>query len=171
MKGIPECFSIHEALQLPKEIRRALVEVLMNPNNYKSQTYKVGDLELRPHECAMCCATCAAINFIDEELLLGSKPHNHPFFVLGYAREQKIGRILVNGGSTIHIMPKSTMAKIWINMDELSRSHILIQGFNQGRQRVMGMIKIEMAIGELKLSTLFHIIDARTYYSLLLERR
>ena len=34
----------------------------------------------------------------------------------------------------------------------------------------MGMIRVEMTIGELKSSTIFHVIDARTSYSMLLGR-
>ncbi|KAM2564752.1 hypothetical protein TB2_013012 [Malus domestica] len=78
--------------------------------------------------------------------------------------------MFVDGGSAINIMPKSTMTTIGINVDELSLSRLLIQGFNQGGQRAMGMIRVEMTIGELKSSTIFHVIDARTSYSLLLGR-
>ena len=124
----------------------------------------------QPREYAACCAACDAINFTDEDLLLGSKPHNRPLFISGYVREIKVNRMLVDGGSAINIMPKSTMTTIGIKVDELSRSRLLIQGFNQGGQRAMGMIRVEMTIGKLKSSTLFHVIDARTSYSLLLGR-
>ncbi|KAB2635364.1 hypothetical protein D8674_025898 [Pyrus ussuriensis x Pyrus communis] len=88
----------------------------------------------------------------------------------GYVREYKVNRMLVDGGSAINIMPKSTMTIIGIKVNELSLSRLLIQGFNQGGQRAMGMIRVEMTIGELKSSTIFHVIDARTSYSLLLGR-
>ncbi|KAI5312767.1 hypothetical protein L3X38_041941 [Prunus dulcis] len=55
-------------------------------------------------------------------------------------------------------------------MDKLSRSRLMIQDFNQRRQRAMGMIRIELVIGDLKSSTLFHVIDAKTSYHLLLRR-
>ncbi|KAB2609177.1 S2-RNase [Pyrus ussuriensis x Pyrus communis] len=88
----------------------------------------------------------------------------------GYVREYKVNRMLVDGGSAINIMPKSTMTIIGIKVNELSLSRLLIQGFNQGGQKAMGMIRVEMTIGELKSSTIFHVIDARTSYSLLLGR-
>ncbi|CAL9018760.1 unnamed protein product [Prunus brigantina] len=58
--------------------------------------------------------------------------------------------MLVDGGSAVNIMPKSTMMKLGITMDELSRSRLMIQGFNQGGQRAMGMIRIKLVIGDLK---------------------
>ncbi|KAK4406599.1 hypothetical protein Sango_0666400 [Sesamum angolense] len=39
----------------------------------------------------------STITFTDEDLLLGSKPHNRPLFIAGYVREQKMNRILIDG--------------------------------------------------------------------------
>ncbi|KAM1937053.1 hypothetical protein ACFX15_014253 [Malus domestica] len=169
-EGLPIHFSIEEALQLPKKIRRALAAVLASPNDRGMQESKNEGLRLQPHECATCYATEDTIHFTDEDLLLGSKPHNRPLFVSGYVREHKVSRMLVDGRSAINIMPKSTMTIIGIKVDELSLSRLLIQGFNQGGQRVMGMIRVEITIGELKSSTIFHVINARTSYGLLLGR-
>ncbi|KAM2064145.1 hypothetical protein PS2_027070 [Malus domestica] len=169
-EGLPTHFSIEEALRLPKKMRSALAAVLESPNDHEAQESKDEGLKLRPHECATCYAIEDAIHFTNEDLLLGSKPHNRHLFVSGYVREHKVNRMLVDGGSAINIMPKSTMNTINIKADELSLSCLLIQGFNQGGQRVMGMIRVEMTIGELKSSTIFHVIDARTSYDLLLGR-
>ena len=149
-------------------MRRALAAVLASPDDHEVQESKDQGSKLRPHECATCCAAQDAINFTDEDLLLGSKPHNRPLFISGYIREHNVKHMLVDGGSAINIMPKSTMTAIGIKVDERSLSRLLIQGFNQGGQRAMGMIQVEMTIGELKSSTIFHVIDARTSYNLLL---
>ncbi|KAL0439247.1 UNVERIFIED_CONTAM: hypothetical protein Slati_2407700 [Sesamum latifolium] len=47
----------------------------------------------------------STITFTYEDLLLGSKPHNCPLFVVGYVREQKVNRILIDGGSAVNILP------------------------------------------------------------------
>ncbi|KAM2285939.1 hypothetical protein ACFX1S_038478 [Malus domestica] len=169
-EGMPIHFSIEKVLRLPKKMRKALAAVLASPNDHEAQESKDGGLKLRPHEYATCCAAQDAINFTDEDLLLGSKPHNHHLFVSGYVKEHKVNRMLVDDGSAINIMPKSTMTTIGIKVDELSLSCLLIQGFNQGRQRAMAMIRVEMTIRELKSSIIFHVIDARTSYSLMLGR-
>ncbi|KAM2923004.1 hypothetical protein COP2_039292 [Malus domestica] len=161
-EGLPTHFSIKEALQLPKKIRRALVAILASPNDHEVQESKNEGLRLRPHECAICCAAEDTIHFTDEDLLLGSKPHNHLLFVSGYVNEHKVNRMFVDGRLAINIMPKSTMTTIGIKVDELSLSSLLIQGFNQGGQRAMGIIRVEMTIGKLNSSTIFHVIDART---------
>ncbi|KAM2225243.1 hypothetical protein ACFXTI_019019 [Malus domestica] len=169
-EGLPTHFSIEEALRLPKKMRRTLAAVLASPDDHEVQESKNEGLKLWPHECATCCVVDDTIHFTDEDLLLGSKPHNRHFFVSGYVREHKVNCMLVDGGSAINIMPKSTMTTIGIEANELSLSHLLIQGFNPRGQRAMGMIRVEMTIGELKSSTIFHTIDARTSYGLLLGR-
>ena len=55
-------------------------------------------------------------------------------------------------------------------MEELSHSRLVIQGFNQGGQRAIGMIYLELIIGELTSDVLFHVIDAKTTYNMLLRR-
>ena len=62
------------------------------------------------------------------------------------------------------------MKRLKIAIKELTRSHLMIQGFNQGGQRAIGMIRLELVTGELSLKTLFHVIDAKTSYNVLLER-
>uniref|UniRef100_A0A803MDQ3 Uncharacterized protein n=1 Tax=Chenopodium quinoa TaxID=63459 RepID=A0A803MDQ3_CHEQI len=69
----------------------------------------------------------ASLAFTDENLMLGSKPHNRPIFVCGYIRKQKVNRILIDGGSAVNIMPKYTMRKLGITDDELSQSRLMIQ--------------------------------------------
>ena len=49
------------------------------------------------------------INFSNEDLLLGSTPHNRPLFVVGYIREQKVNRILIDDGSVVNILPLNMM--------------------------------------------------------------
>ncbi|XP_024200614.1 uncharacterized protein LOC112203951 [Rosa chinensis] len=165
LEDLPLHFSISDLLQLPKSTRCALVQVLINMGKNSTDINKV-----KPKECVMCVADCDAIHFTDEDLQLGSKPHNRPLFVSRYVRDQKINRMHVDGGSAVNIMPRSTMKQLGINMEELSRSHLMIQGFNQRGQRAIGMIRVDMMIREMKSNTLFHVIDAKTSYNLLLGR-
>uniref|UniRef100_A0A2N9GIS1 Uncharacterized protein n=1 Tax=Fagus sylvatica TaxID=28930 RepID=A0A2N9GIS1_FAGSY len=117
------------------------------------------------------CANChGKITFTDEDLLLGSKPHNQPLFVSGYVREEKVSRILIDDGSAVNIMSKVTMKRLGIFTEELSKSRLVIQCFNQEGQRVIGIIRLDMIMEDLKTRPLFHVIDSKTSYNLLLGR-
>ncbi|XP_022848780.1 uncharacterized protein LOC111371101 [Olea europaea var. sylvestris] len=56
--------------------------------------------------------------------------------------------------------------EVGINVGDLFRSKIMIQGINQKGQRVIGMIRLKLQIGELISSALFHVIDVKTSYEL-----
>ena len=55
-------------------------------------------------------------------------------------------------------------------MDELLPSTLMIQGFNQGGQKAIRKIRLHMLIEEMESSALFHVIDAKTTYKLLIGR-
>jgi len=105
----------------------------------------------------------------EEYLLLGSKPHNRPLFVTGYIQGQKVKCILVDVGSAVNIMPKSTTNDLGITVEELSKSRMMIQGFNLEGQRAIGMIRLELAMDDLFTTSIFHVIDSKTSYKLLLR--
>ncbi|KAL4650239.1 hypothetical protein ACB092_01G073000 [Castanea dentata] len=144
----------------PKE---GIIQALKEPKIYTPCTNTLQQTQ----ECFACSPD---LTFTDEDLLIGPKPHNRPLYVSGYVREQKIDRILIDGGSAINILSKMTMRRLGLAMEELSHSRLVIQGFNQGGQRAIGMIHLELIIGELTSNVLFHVIDSKTTYNMLLGR-
>ncbi|XP_071924992.1 uncharacterized protein [Coffea arabica] len=111
-----------------------------------------------------------SITFTSEDLLLGSTPHNRPLFVTGYAKEQKVNRMLIDGGSAVNILPLKTLKELGIPVDELSNSRLMIQGFNQGGQRALGSLNLEIVIDDMTSRALLYVIDAKTTYNVLLGR-
>jgi hypothetical protein len=109
------------------------------------------------------CANChGKITFTDEDLLLGSKPHNRPFFVFDYIREEKVNRILIDDGSAVNIMSKVTIKHLGISTEELSKSRLVIQGFNLEGQKAIRIIRLDVIMEDLKTRPLFHVIDSKT---------
>ncbi|KAA0046770.1 ty3-gypsy retrotransposon protein [Cucumis melo var. makuwa] len=128
-------FNVDEFLSFHQETKTILINTFFN-SAASSSSAPTATYESTPY--------CMSIDFSDEDLLLGSKLHNRPLYVSGYVREYRVDKILIDNGSTINIMPKSTMRQLGILMDELSN------------------IKVT--------SALFHVIDSRTIYKLLLDR-
>ena len=99
--------------------KKVLTQPLEKPEMYSPSTNTLQQTQ----ECYACSPD---LTFTNEDLLLGFKPHNRPLYVSGYAREQKINRILINGGSAVNILPKMTMRRLGLTMEELSHSHLVI---------------------------------------------
>ncbi|XP_070046401.1 uncharacterized protein [Nicotiana tomentosiformis] len=57
-------------------------------------------------------------------------------------RDERVNRILVDGGSSVNILPIRTVKELGIPMNELSKSRVTIQGFNQEGQRAIVEKKI-----------------------------
>ncbi|TYK04497.1 ty3-gypsy retrotransposon protein [Cucumis melo var. makuwa] len=128
-------FNVDDLLSLPQETKTILINALLN-SAASSSSAPTATYKSTPY--------CMSIGFSYEDLQLGSKLHNRPLYVSGYVREQRVDRILVNKGSAVNIMPKSTMRQLGILMEELSNSKLA--------------------------SALFHVIDLRTTCKLLLGR-
>jgi hypothetical protein len=95
------------------------------------------------------------ISFNDEDLLVGSKLHNHPLFIKRYVDEKIMNCILVDDGLIVNILPYKTM----IPINELSLSYLMIQSFNKGGQNVMGKIRLAIHMEYMESNALFHVID------------
>ncbi|KAL0381902.1 UNVERIFIED_CONTAM: hypothetical protein Slati_4609800, partial [Sesamum latifolium] len=137
-------------LSLPRKPRLHKLPHHAKARNW-TETITRQRLPIEDDRWSLCCAT---LSFTDEDLLLGFKPHSRPLFVLGFIQEQRVNRILIDGGSAVNIMPKTTMKKLGITSEDLSRSRLTIQGFDQGTQRAVGMTRLDLTVGELKASTL-----------------
>jgi hypothetical protein len=112
----------------------------------------------------------ACINFTDDDLLIGIADHNRPLYITGDCGGQKIGRILVDAGSSINIMPLKTLKTITLDVKNLSDEKLIIHGFNQNSQKAMGAITLNLQCESLKAPTKFYVIDAETSYRALLGR-
>ncbi|TYK04213.1 ty3-gypsy retrotransposon protein [Cucumis melo var. makuwa] len=127
-------FNVDDLLSLPQKTKTILVNALLNlaasSSNAPTMTY-----ESTPYY--MC------IDFSDEDLLLGSKLHNRPLYVSGYVREQKVDRILIDNGSAVSIMQKSTMRQLGILMDELSNSKLTRGPLISCYSVVLGFMEME----------------------------
>ncbi|XP_070015817.1 uncharacterized protein [Nicotiana sylvestris] len=104
------------------------------------------------------------------EVLESDTLHNRPLYLVGYIRDERVNQILVDGGSSVNILPIRTVKELGIPMSELSESHVMTQKFNQWGQRAIGAVKLEITIEDMQSSAWLHVIDAKTSYNVLLGR-
>jgi len=72
------------------------------------------------------------VTFTNDDLFLGDTPHNRPLYLVGYMHDERVNQILVDGGSSVNILPIHTVKELGIPMNKLSKSRVMFQGFNQG---------------------------------------
>ncbi|GAA0158715.1 hypothetical protein LIER_15664 [Lithospermum erythrorhizon] len=87
-----------------------------------------------------------SITFTNENLFLGDDDHNRHLYVLGFTCEERVGSIMIDGGSTVNILPLKTLKQLGITVKDLLHSPLMIQGFNQGGQRALGTLSLYLKI-------------------------
>jgi len=60
------------------------------------------------------------------------------------------------------------MNDLGITMYDLFKSRMVILGLSLQSQHAIGMIRLELTMGDLSTSSIFHVIDSKTSYKLLL---
>jgi hypothetical protein len=148
-----------------EDLREVLIQALQNPERYTSYF-----IEKNIQEALFTTKRATYIKFTDDDLLIGISDHNRPLYITGNYGGQKIGRILVDAGSSINIMPLKTLKTITLDVRNMSDEKVIIHGFNQNSQKALGAITLNLQYGSLKAPTKFYVIDAETYYRALLDR-
>jgi hypothetical protein len=161
LRKILALLSIFDTLTMSQDLREVLIQALQNLEKYKSYF-----IEQNMQETLV----AAYINFTDDDLLIRTVDHNRPLYIIGNYGGQKIGRILVDAGSSINIMPLKTLKTITLDVKNLSDEKVIIHGFNQNSQKALGAITLNLQCGSLKASTKFYVIDAETSCRALLGR-
>ena len=153
---------------MSKELRKALIQALMDPNDYKDQVDPIEVDEVLSSPLNRCAVCMACITFSDEDLPLGSTNHNKPLYVTGRIGDERINRILLDYGSAVNLLLLRVLRAMGITPNQLSPTLLTIQGFNQVGQKALGTIALKVELDNLYTDVLFHVIDADTSYNALL---
>ncbi|XP_015072668.1 uncharacterized protein LOC107016840 [Solanum pennellii] len=176
------CFNVDkgQTMKVPPTVKEGTTSESspkVSPGEEEKETREISEMmslssseksiELSSQEAHVCDTK---ITFTDNDLLFGEALHNRPLYMVGHVLEKKINRIFIDEGSGVNILPIHTLKELGITTGELSESLLLIQGFNQGGQRSIGSIKLDIHMGDLRSSAWMHVIDAKTSYNILLGR-
>jgi len=106
---------------MSKELRKALIQALMDPDDYKDQVDPIEVDEVLSSLLNRCATCMACITFNDEDMQLGSTDHNRPLYVTGIIGDKRINRILLDCGSAVNLPPLRVFRAMGIKPNQLSR--------------------------------------------------
>jgi len=89
---------------MSKELRSALIQALMDPDDYKDQVDPIEVNEVLSSPLNRCAACMACITFTDEDMQLGFTDHNRPLYVTGIIGDKRINRILLDCGFAVNLL-------------------------------------------------------------------
>jgi len=81
-----------------------------------------------------------------------------------------VAKVLIDNGSSLNVMPKTTLEKLPFSASRLKPSSMVVQAFDGTRREVMGEIDIPIQIGPHTYNVVFQVMDINPTYSYLLGR-
>ncbi|XP_050900009.1 uncharacterized protein LOC127106743 [Lathyrus oleraceus] len=114
--------------------------------------------------------SCNGLGFCDEELPEEGKNHNFALHISANCQGDSLSNILIDTGSSLNVMPKSTLLKLKYKGGQMRHSGIIVKAFNGSRKTVIGEVDLPIGIGPHVFQITFQVMDIVPAYSCLLGR-
>jgi hypothetical protein len=99
-----------------------------------------------------------------------SSQHLKPLYIHGHIDGKPISRMLIDGGTTVNLMPYSIFKKLGRRDDELVKTNLTLNGVWGNPMEARGVISMELPVGSKSLATALFVIEVQGNYSVILGR-
>ncbi|XP_052736677.1 uncharacterized protein LOC128197875 [Vigna angularis] len=110
------------------------------------------------------------LTFTDEEIPAEGRGHNKALHVSVKCLDHVIARVLVDNGSSLNVMPKSTLEKLPCDGMHMKPSSMIVRAFDGNKRVVMGEVELPVQVGPCVFQVTFQVMDILPAYSYLLGR-
>ena len=110
------------------------------------------------------------LTFTEEEIPAEGRGHNRTLHISVKCMDHVMAKVLIDNGSSLNMMPKSTLEKLPFNASHLRPSTMIVQAFNGSRREVRGEIDLSIQVGPHTCKVTFQVININPAYSCLLGR-
>ncbi|XP_022632809.1 uncharacterized protein LOC106780655 [Vigna radiata var. radiata] len=110
------------------------------------------------------------LTFTDEEIPTEGRGHNKALHVSVKCLNHVIARVLIDNGSSLNVMPKTTLEKLPCDGMHIKPSSMIVRAFDGSKREVMGEIELLVQVGPCVFQITFQVMDILPAYSCLLGR-
>ncbi|XP_020215417.1 uncharacterized protein LOC109799282 [Cajanus cajan] len=110
------------------------------------------------------------LTFTDDEVPAEGRGHNKALHISVKCANHILARVLIDNGSSLNVMPKSTLDRLPCDGTHMKPSSMIVRAFDGSRREVMGEIEIPVQIGPFTFNITFQVMDIKPAYSCLLGR-
>lgn len=91
----------------------------------------------------------AQLSFVAQAIFNRPERHRHlkALYVKGFIDGKPMGKMLVDGGASVNIMPYSTFRKLGKTSDDLIKTDLQLKDFEGNSSETRGAINVELTIG------------------------
>ena len=112
----------------------------------------------------------ACIAFNDEEIPPEGRDSTKALYITVKCKSHTVPRALLNNGSSLNIMPMSTLSRLPIDFSNLRKSQIVVRAFDGTKREILGNIKLSIQVGSCTFDSEFIVMDINPSYNCLLGR-
>ena len=87
------------------------------------------------------------LTFNEDEIPTEGRGHNKALHISVKCRDYVLARVLIDNGSSLNVMPKSTLDKISCEGAYLRPSSMVVRAFDGSRREVIGEIELPIQVG------------------------
>jgi len=114
--------------------------------------------------------------FVESEQAMFERPddlmksHLKPLFIQAKINNVGINKVLIDGGSTVSLLPHFLLKKIGLSESDLKPHNVILPNYEGKSGGSFEAIEADLVVGTVKRSTLFLVVASKANYNLLLGR-
>ncbi|XP_050896222.1 uncharacterized protein LOC127102949 [Lathyrus oleraceus] len=144
---------VEKLLQTPSKI--SVLSLLMNSEAHREALQKVLEQAYVEHDVTVDqfdhiianITSCNNLSFYDEELPEEGRNHNQALHISMNYKEDALSKVLVDTGSSLNVLPKSTLAKLSYQGAPMRYSGVIVKAFDGSCKIVIGEVDLPIKIG------------------------
>jgi len=110
------------------------------------------------------------LTFTEDEIPTEGRGHNKALHISVKCMDYVLARVLIDNGSSLNVMPKTTLNKIFCEETYLRPSSMVVRAFDGSRREVIGEIELPIQVGPCTFQVVFQVMDILPTYNCLLGR-
>jgi hypothetical protein len=108
--------------------------------------------------------------FKADELDAEGTGHNKPLYITVRCKDCIIGKVLVDNGSTLNVLPKHILKEMSIDEPHMKPSTMMARAYDGSPRPIIGTIEVELYVGPQMFLVTLQVMDIHHSYSMLLGR-
>ena len=108
--------------------------------------------------------------FTADELDAEETGHNKPLYIIVKCKDCLIGKVLVDNGSALNVLPEYMLKEMLVDESHMKPSTIMARAYDGSPRPILGNLEVELYVGPQMFLTTFQVMDIHPSYSMLLGR-
>ena len=109
-------------------------------------------------------------HFTNETIPLEGQENTKALHISIKCKSHFVPRALLDNGSSLNVIPMSTLSRLPIDLADMRKSQIMVRAFDGTKQEVLKNIKLSIRVGPCTFDSEFIVMDINPSYNCLLRR-